>query len=78
MAPPSLSGRPPVAHLGRGAAVGAVPWRQVGDDEAVEPRAVDSGGADPAQGQLLHLPAQRALGHVGHDGVGEARHHHII
>lgn len=67
-----------MAHLGRGAAVGAVPRRQVGNDEAVEPRAVDSGGADPTQRQLLHLPAQWTFRHVSHNGVRETRHHDVI
>lgn len=67
-----------MSHLGLRAAVRVVFGRQVRDDEAVVARTVNPSVTDATQGQLVDLPAVRTLWDVGEDGVGEARHHHIV
>lgn len=73
-----LAPQPSRTHLRLGAAVRVVLGRQVGDDEAVVTGAVHACRAHAPQGELLHLPSVRTLGHIGDNGVGEARHHHVI
>lgn len=66
------------SHLRLCAAVRVVFGGQVWDDEAVVTWAVYSSVTDTPQGQLLYLPAVRALGDVGNDCIGETWHHNVV
>ena len=52
--------------------------RQVRDDEAVVPQAVNASVTHTTKGQLVYLPAVGTHGDAGDDGVGETWHYDVV